>query len=170
LLATAARVPVAGRPLFAANAGLPWPSSPWLGVWHAATLLREHRGDAHVAGLVAAGLDPAEALVTHGAAGGPGRSALQPNRGWTDDEWAAAEERLIARGWLAADGGLTAAGTAERAAVEEATDRGAEVAFAGLSTGDVAELTALLSPLAAAVVESGVIPYPNPMGVPRPEV
>jgi len=169
LLAVACGGPVAGRPLFAGNAGLPWPSSPWLAVWHAATLLREHRGDGHVAALVSAAVDPVEALVTHAAAGGAPRSALRDNRGWTDDEWAAADSRLVARGWLDQDGALTAAGVAGRAAVEEATDRGAAVAYAGLGPNEVDEVTALLRPLSTAVVEAGIVPYPNAMGVPRPE-
>ena len=169
LLAACCGAPVGGRALYAANTGLPWPSSPWLAVWHAATLLREHRGDAHVAALVAAGLDPLEALATHAAAGGAPRSALQPNRGWTEDEWSAAVSRLADRGWLDGAGALTPAGAAGRAAVEEATDRGAAAAFAPLSPDELAELTGLLRPLAAAVVASGIVPYPNAMGVPRPE-
>ena len=169
LLAVACEVPVAGRPLFAANVGVPWPSSPWLAVWHAATLLREHRGDAHVAALVAAGLDPVEALVTHAAVGGAPRSALRDNRGWTAEEWSAAIIRLTERGWLAADGTLTSVGAAGRAAVEEATDRGAAVAFAGLDADELEELIGALRPLAAAVVAAGIVPYPNAMGVPLPE-
>ena len=47
-----------GRPLFAGHAGLPWPDKPHLVLWHAITLLREYRGDGHVAALVEAGLDP----------------------------------------------------------------------------------------------------------------
>ena len=92
--------PGAGRVLFAANAALPWPEPPHLAVWHGCTLLREHRGDGHVAALTAAGLDACEALVSHVAAGGPPVDALQPNRGWTDDEWSAAAGRLTsADGW-----------------------------------------------------------------------
>jgi len=49
---------VAGRPMFGANAELAWPSEPHLALWHATTLVREHRGDAHVAALSVAGLDP----------------------------------------------------------------------------------------------------------------
>jgi hypothetical protein len=168
LLRRAADTPVGGRPLFAANAGLAWPEPPHLAVWHAATLLREHRGDGHVAALVAAGLDPVEALVTHAAAGGALRSALQPNRGWTDEEWAAAGQRLTGRGWLTAEGALTAAGAAVRAGVEEATDGAAATAFAALSPPELAELDALLVPLAGAIAASGIVPFPNPMGVPRP--
>jgi hypothetical protein len=168
LLRRCAGAPVAGRALYAGNAGMPWPDPPHLAVWHAATLLREHRGDGHVAALVAAGFDPVEALVAHVAAGGPQRAALQANRGWSDTEWSAAEGRLAERGWLTPGGDLTAEGAAARAGVEAATDAAAAVAFAGLSAAELDELAALLAPPAAAVVGSGAVPYPNPMGVPRP--
>jgi hypothetical protein len=57
------------RPLYSAHADLPVPDAPHLAFWHAATLLREHRGDGHLAALVTAGLDGLEALVTHTATG-----------------------------------------------------------------------------------------------------
>jgi hypothetical protein len=167
LLARVACTGVSGRPLFAGNAGLPVPGAPHLAVWHFATLLREHRGDGHVAALVAADLDGLESLVTHVAAGGAPRDALQAARGWSDEEWAAAERRLAERGWLE-DGHLTVAGERQRAAIEDATDRAAERAFAALPDAERDELESLLAPLAAAVVASGVLPYPNPIGVPRP--
>lgn len=59
----------AARPLYAANADLPVPTVPHLALWHAATLLREHRGDGHLAALVAAELDGLEAIVSHTATG-----------------------------------------------------------------------------------------------------
>jgi hypothetical protein len=162
-----ADLPVAGRPLFAANTALSWPQAPHLAVWHGCTLLREHRGDGHAAALTAAGLDGCEALVTHAAAGGAPAEALHANRGWTDEQWQAAADRLTDRGWLA-DGRLTRAGAAVRQAVEDATDRAAQVAFAGLPTPAVDHLEALLAELARPVVASGIVPYPNPMGVPAP--
>jgi hypothetical protein len=159
--------PGAGRVLFAANAALPWPEQPHLAVWHGSTVLREHRGDGHVAALTATGLDGCEALVSHAAAGGPPVAALQPNRGWTDDEWSAAADRLTRRGWLAGNQ-LTEAGAAGRRAIEDATDRAAERGFGALSAADRGELDELLARFAAPVIASGLIPYPNPMGVPRP--
>ena len=58
-----------GRPLYAGHADLPWPEEPLLQVWHGATLLREHRGDGHIAALLHAGLTGLEALITHTATG-----------------------------------------------------------------------------------------------------
>ncbi len=85
---------VAGRPIFAANAQLAPPQEPHLRLWWAVTCLREHRGDGHVAALVQAGIDGCEAHITLVATGALSRSVLQPNRGWTDDEWASATERI----------------------------------------------------------------------------
>src|SRR5947209_6698022 len=65
----AATTGIVGRALFAAHASLPWPDAPHLQLWHAATLLREHRGDGHIAALVLAGLSGAEAAVTYTATG-----------------------------------------------------------------------------------------------------
>jgi hypothetical protein len=161
------RASTAGRPLFAANLDLPWPEAPHLALWHATTLLREHRGDGHVAALTAAGLDPCEAHVTQVAARRAPLETIAPYRGWEDDDWAAAQERLRSRGWLDGDGGLTPAGAAERQAIEDVTDRLALQPWAGDGDGDgAARLVESLEPLAAAVVANGRFPYPNPIGVP----
>ena len=76
----------AGRVLAAANAALPVPAESAARVWHAATLLREHRGDGHSAALLAADIDGCEALVLR-AGLDLSREVLQPVRGWSDEEW-----------------------------------------------------------------------------------
>ncbi len=63
LAAATADLDWAGRALGAANAALPVPAEPLARLWHAATVLREHRGDGHIAALVAADLDAPEALA-----------------------------------------------------------------------------------------------------------
>ncbi|MGZ4710245.1 MAG: SCO6745 family protein, partial [Acidimicrobiales bacterium] len=52
-----------GRPLYAGHRSLPWPDPPHLVLWHALSLLREHRGDGHVAALLHADLSGIEALI-----------------------------------------------------------------------------------------------------------
>jgi hypothetical protein len=112
-----------GRPLYAAHAELPWPTAPHLVLWHAVTLVREYRGDGHVAVLLGSGLTGLDALITHTATGrGFTVPAAKATRGWSDDEWAAAADRLRAAGILDGDGGLTAAGLELRESVERATD------------------------------------------------
>ena len=69
------------------------PSEPHLAYWHAATLLREHRGDGHLAALLAAGLDPVEALVSHTATGkGMAPRWVLATRGWRRADWEAAAD------------------------------------------------------------------------------
>lgn len=160
--------PVEGRPLFAAHLGLPWPQEQHLALWHAATLLREFRGDGHVAALLLAGIDGCAAHVAVAAAGVVSRDTLQPNRGWSDEEWAAAQARLTARGWLDADGQLTPAGQAARSALEEQTDRLALPPWDRLGLDACTRLHELARPLTLQIVAAGGIPSPNPVGVPLP--
>ena len=110
-----------GRPLFAAHASLPWPEEPHLVLWHGQTLLREFRGDGHIAALTLEGLSGLEALVSHAASGDVPATVLQASRSWSDDEWAAGVEGLALRGLVNADGSFTEAGRAQRTAIEDAT-------------------------------------------------
>jgi hypothetical protein len=156
-----------GRPLFAGNAELEPPADPHLKLWWAATCLREHRGDGHVATLTHAGIDGCEAHVLMAATGAVPRATLQDNRGWTDDKWAAAQDRLQARGLLASDGGLTASGRTIRQQIEDDTDRLAGRPLKQLGAERAEKLAALLDPVARLIHDGGVIPTPNPIGVPR---
>lgn len=132
------------RPLYAAHADLPIPDVPHLTLWHAATLLREHRGDGHLAALLTAGLDPVEALVSHTATGkGMNPRWVIRTRGWSRADWDAAAERLRSRGLLDAEGELTEAGVALRADVEEVTDRLDLAPYAHLGAAGVERLTEL---------------------------
>lgn len=169
LLRVADGLDCAGRVLAAANAALPVPGDrePAARLWHAATLLREHRGDGHFAALVAADIEGCEALVLRCGAD-LAREQLQPVRGWTDEEWDQAVARLAGRGWLAEDGRLTPEGAAARQAVEDATDRAAARPWARLGAAATEELAGLLLPIAQACAAE--LPYPNPVGVPTPAV
>ena len=102
--------PLGGRPLFAANRALPWPDEPLAALWHATTLLREHRGDTHTAVLSAAGVTGRECNVLHAASGAVPRDYIARARDYDDEEWQLCERQLAARGLLADDGTLTAAG------------------------------------------------------------
>lgn len=143
-----------GRPLFAAHASLDWPDEPLLRLWHAQTLLREFRGDGHIAALVTESVTGIEALVVHGATGEVPRAALQATRGWTDAEWDEGSDGLRRRGWLAADGTLTESGRVHRQGVEDRTDALAVVAYEALGDDDCARLRALARPWSKSVVES----------------
>ena len=137
-------------------------------LWHAATLVREHRGDGHVAALTDAGLHPCEAHISQVAASGAGIETIQPYRGWGDDDWEMGTERLRARGWLDPDGQLTAGGRAGRNAIEAATDRLAAEPLDHLGADDTARLIELLGPIENELARNDAIRYPNPIGVTRP--
>jgi hypothetical protein len=156
-----------GRVLGAANAALPLPEDDLGRLWQAATTLREHRGDGHFAAVLAAGLDGCEVLVLRCGLD-MRRETMQPIRGWSDEQWEAARERLAGRGLVDADGVITAAGRALRDQVEEATDRAAERPWRLLGDAGTSELAGVLGPLALACTE--VIPYPSPIGVPKPGI
>jgi hypothetical protein len=158
----------AERPLFGANLELDWPDDPLAALWHGATLLREHRGDGHVVALVHAELDGTEAHVARIAGSGDPVGSIQPYRGWSAQDWDDAAERLRKRRLLDAQGHLTAAGRELRDRIEADTDRLAATAATALSGAGLERLLVLLRPLLARLAE-GVIPYPNPMGVPRLE-
>ncbi|MFF3286648.1 hypothetical protein [Streptomyces sp. NPDC003023] len=147
------------RPLYAANADLPVPAEPHLAYWHAATLLREHRGDGHLAALLAAGLDPLEALVSHTATGkGMAPRWILSTRGWGQSDWEAAQARLQDRGLLDAEGELTEAGTAVRAELEELTDRLDRAPYEHLGAAGVERLTELSRGFLMTAAVAGAFP------------
>jgi hypothetical protein len=147
------------RPLYAGNADLPVPDAPHLALWHATTLLREHRGDGHLIALGEAELDGLEALVTHTATGkGFTPYFFQATRGWSAQEWAAAEDRLRERGVLDAEGDLTDTGAELRRGVEEDTDRLGFAPYRHLGADRAARLAELVAPFTQAVLAGDAIP------------
>ena len=153
----------AGRVLSAANSELPVSQDPLTRLWQATTLLREHRGDGHFAALAAAGVDGIEAVVLRCAKDADvARDLLQPVRGWTDEQWDAAGTRLTERGWIGADGALTAAGRVVHDAVEEATDRAAGRPWNRMGAVALAETADVLLPLAQAC--AAALPEVIPVG------
>ncbi|MCX2185122.1 hypothetical protein KV205_32120 [Streptomyces sp. SKN60] len=154
----------AGRPLAAANAALPWPEAPHLVLWQAATILREHRGDGHLAALLAAGLDPAEALVSFAAVGAAAETTFA-SRGWPPAEWTAARARLATRGLVHPNGTATDAGRALRTEVEHRTDLLATTPWSTLGPDPTARLAELLGGPWLAVIGSGLLPSENTLGI-----
>ncbi|MGI5459704.1 SCO6745 family protein [Streptomyces sp. CA-249302] len=147
------------RPLYAAHADLPVSDEPHLAYFHAATLLREHRGDGHLAVLMSAGLDGLEAVVSHTATGkGMAPKWVFGSRGWSQEDWDAASLRLRERGALDADGELTEAGVALRAEIEAETDRLDRGPYEHLGAAGVARLTELGRLFAGAALAAGAYP------------
>ncbi len=144
-----------GRPLYAGHRSLDWPDAPHMVLWHAITLLREFRGDGHIACLVTDGVSGCEALVLHGAMGEVPAGILQASRARTDDEWQATIEGLRRRGWLDAEGELTDEGRAHRTDVEDRTDALAMAPWQRLGEDGCDRLRQLVRPFSKAIVSSG---------------
>ncbi|WP_329377184.1 hypothetical protein OG625_06460 [Streptomyces sp. NBC_01351] len=148
-----------GRVLYAAHADLPVPEQPHLRLWHATTLLREHRGDGHLAALLLADLDPLEALVSHTATGkGMSPKWLKRIRGWEQTDLDAAADRLRSRGVLDADGALTEQGAALRERLETETDRLDAAPYEHLGAAGLARLAELGGAIVYKAMAAGAFP------------
>ncbi|BBX02597.1 hypothetical protein MMOR_35330 [Mycolicibacterium moriokaense] len=171
LAAKAARgAPLDGRPLFAANLALNWPDEPVAKLWHATTLLREQRGDGHVAVLASLGISGRESNVLHAAAGKVPKEMIMRSRDYDDEQWALHRDRLVARGLLDDNDELTAAGRELKQRIEDTTD---ELALGGLEALDDGEVEALfrsLTPITRKVVAAGDVPQFTPMGLGRDDL
>jgi hypothetical protein len=144
-----------GRPLYAAHADLEWPpdSEAHLVLWHAQTLLREFRGDGHVASLLAEGVSGIESLVVHEATGDVPPGVLQASRDWSDEEWALAEDRVRERGWIDHAGSMTEVGRRARDEVEKLTDRLALTCWEQLGEVACTRLRELVRPWSRTISE-----------------
>jgi hypothetical protein len=150
---------VEGRPLYAGHADLDWPDSPHLVLWHGLSLLREHRGDGHVAALVSAGLSGIEALITHVATGqGFASSFARTSRGWSQEEWDDTVSSLAARGLLEGDGVLSPAGQEQREHIEEQTDQTAAPPWQHLGDERTEEVIRIGKAMTRAVLSAGALP------------
>jgi hypothetical protein len=152
-------LPREGRPLYAANAALPWPTEPHLALWHGQTLAREFRGDGHLAALVAHGISAPQSLVLNGAyAGGGMTDFLKSTRAWSPEQWDQATAELVERGWVTAEGALTEEGRGVREALETKTDELALPMWERLGDDGCARLRELVTPLVQAILDGGGFP------------
>ncbi|WP_235191141.1 SCO6745 family protein [Amycolatopsis rifamycinica] len=150
LLKAATSAPVGGRALFAALRALPVPQEPVARLWHAATLLREHRGDGHTAALLVEGVGGTEAHVLHALS--VDVRAQDFGRVWhlPEAQLTAVIDGMRARGLVGTDGWLTPAGRATKARVEALTDQLAEAPYDALTPTELDTLVADLKPISAA--------------------
>jgi hypothetical protein len=142
-----------GRPLFAAHAALEWPKADHLVLWQAQSLLREFRGDGHIAALVLEGLSGLQALVVHAASGDIPADMLRLTRGWSEAEWLDATETLREKGWLRPGPELTLSeqGAQRRQEMEDRTDRLAVLPYQVLGDDSCEELRTLVRPWSRAL-------------------
>ncbi|MGH9301005.1 MAG: SCO6745 family protein [Acidimicrobiales bacterium] len=144
-----------GRPLYAGHAGLEWPDEPHLVLWHAISLLREFRGDGHIAAMVSEDVSGIEALLIHAGTGDIPSSVLQSSRAWPDADWDRARAGLVQRGWLDDAGALTPDGRAHRSRVEEATDTMATAPWNHIGEQACDRLRRIVRPWSRAISEAG---------------
>ncbi|WP_220504897.1 MarR family winged helix-turn-helix transcriptional regulator [Microbispora sp. H10830] len=152
-LATRAAVsaPTEGRPLYAGLRALDVPEEPVARLWHAATLLREHRGDGHNAALLAHGIGGTEAHVLMAVSLGMRAEEFGRIHHLPQARLTAVVDGLRGRGLVDAAGGFTDAGRETRQRIEALTDELAAPAYDVLSADELDELAAGLEPIAAAV-------------------
>ena len=155
-LAESVRSRTEGRPLCAGHVDLPWPTAPHQVLWHAQSILREFRGDGHVALLLTHGLSGIEALIVHASSGKASAATLRSTRGWSEEQWDAAADSLQERDWLTAsvDPTLSPWGIAQRRQIEAQTDLLAAVPYAALGEDACAELRTLARPWSKAFSEA----------------
>ena len=138
-----------GRALYAAVRTLPVPAEPVARLWHGANLLREHRGDGHVAALVTAGIGGTEAHVLHALSEGTPAERFGRVSHLPQARLAVVVDGMRTRGLVGADGWLTAAGGQVKERVETLTDELAAPAYDILEPDELDQLVDDLEPLAA---------------------
>jgi hypothetical protein len=153
-LKAAADAPTEGRALFAGLQALPIPEEPVARLWHAATLLREYRGDGHIAALVIAGIGGTEAHVLHALADGMPAEKFGRVSHLPAAQLAAVVDGMRARGLVDDSGWLTDAGRKTKAEIESHTDRLDALAYDGLEPGELDQLITDLEPISAAIAQA----------------
>ena len=151
-----------GKPLAASNRSVALPDDPAVRLWQLVTIIREWRGDTHVAALGAAAVSGIEALVLHAATGQVPASVLQSTRAWTDQDWQGAVEALAARDLVDAHGVFTPVGQAFRADIEAATNTASQPLVDAVGDDQASLLCDLLKPIRSGLIRSGV--FAKPLG------
>jgi hypothetical protein len=161
---------VGGRVLFAANRSLPWPDEPLGRLWHATTLLREHRGDGHVAALTAHGVSGRECNVLHAAAGRVPADMIKRSRDYDDEQWTHYLGVLERRRLVDSAGELAEPGRLLKERIEDNTDAVALPALDALDDSQVEALFRALTPITRKAVAAGDVPAGTPMGLSRDDL
>ena len=159
ILAATDRLDGAARPLFSGLRELAVPSNNFGRLWRAAELVREHRGDGHLAACVAAGLDSvAMNILTELWVGYP-VGGYSTTRGFGADAINSSVAMLEARGWVR-DGSLTPDGVRARLEIEAVTDVSQERLIELLGDG-LDPVVAAAKSMSNAVIKARAFP-PDP--------
>ena len=150
----AVSAPTEGRALYAGLRALQMPAEPAARLWHAATLLREHRGDGHNSALVANHIGGTEAHVLLAVSLGMKAEEFDRTQHLPQAQLGAVIDRLRSRGLLDVAGSLTDSGLETRERIEALTDDLAAPPYEVLTADEMDELIAGLEPIAAALSAS----------------
>ena len=146
---------VGGKPLAAGNVEVALPDDPLVALWQQLTVVREWRGDVHVAVLVNNEVGPCECLVMQVGTGRFPLRIAQATRRWNDTEWAAAVGTLAEHGWADSDGTMTPSGIAERDRLEAETDRLCTPIWEPIGDAGAARFAELIMPIHTAMDAAG---------------
>ena len=149
LLEAATGAPYEGRPLYAALRAIPIPEDVVARLFHAASLLREHRGDGHIAALMIEGIGGLEAHVLLALDMGMPAKNFGRIHHLPASQIAAVIDGMRDRDLIGDDGWLSEQGHAVKQRVEALTDRLAAKPYESLAPDELDELMASLEPLAA---------------------
>ena len=152
LTKAATSAPLEGRPMYAALRALPIPDDVVVRLFHAASLLREHRGDGHIAALMVEGVGRLEAHVLFALGTGVPAERFGRIHHLPAAQLAAVVDGMRERGLIGDDGWLSDQGRAVRQRVEARTDDLAATPYECLEPGELDELMDALEPLAAVLV------------------
>ncbi len=153
---------IEGRALFAGLRSLAMPTTALGASWRLADMLREYRGDSHIAAWVSEGLDAVEVCLLTDAFSGLPLRTYSATRGWRTEQFDPATERLVSRGLLEVNGdAFTAAGREIRKRIELNTDKQMHAAMHAIQD-DLAELMEILTPMAQAIKDAFGYPKRGP--------
>lgn len=146
---------LAGKPLAAANVAVALPDDPLVALWQQITVIREWRGDVHIALLIANAIGPCECMVLQAGTGRFPLAVAKGSRQWDPTEWSAAVATLTARGWVDSDGAMTPVGIEAREALEDDTDRLCEPIWTPIGDKGAGRLAEIIAPIHAAMDAAG---------------
>jgi len=148
-----------GRPLAAGLLSLDWPEPPHLSLWHAVTIIREFRGDGHIAALLTRDVGPMQALLLHAGEGKYPGEILRAMRAWPEPEWNATLADLQEQDLLNGDGLHTEKGRAFRDGIEASTDALAMAPWEALGQEGCDELRDIGKQFRQTLVDGGAFPF-----------
>jgi hypothetical protein len=144
----------AGHPIYSGLLSLPFPDDPMGQLWRCCDMVREHRGDSHVAVWAKALVEPIEIQLMSELQMGIPLKTYSATRGWSPQQMDDALDGMRAKGWMTGDK-FSPEGQALRDRIEADTDA-METPIVDAIGGDFDELIDILRPWAAAIVKVGI--------------